>query len=133
MKDGKVRIFRPDVNAHRIQISADASAMEAPPKDLFLEGCRKVISDNIDWVPPYGSGGAMYIRPFLIGSGAQVGLHEADEYKFIIFVNPVGEYYKGGVSPAGMVKALIPYHLDRAATYGSGEQDPSLRGSAVLC
>ncbi|KAI9020444.1 aminotransferase [Hyaloraphidium curvatum] len=120
MKDGKVRIFRPDVNAERIEVSADASAMVAPPKELFLEACRRVIADNIDFVPPYGTGGALYIRPFLFGSGPQVGLHEADEYKFVVFVNPVGDYYKGGVTPAGMAKALIPYHLDRAATYGVG-------------
>ena len=60
--------------------------MVAPTKEIFLEACRRVIEDNRDYVPPYGSGGALYIRPFLIGSGAQVGLHEADEYKFIVFV-----------------------------------------------
>ncbi|KXS14342.1 branched-chain-amino-acid transaminase [Gonapodya prolifera JEL478] len=118
MKDGKVRLFRPDKNAERMQISADAVCMVAPPPSIFLEACRRVISDNIDFVPPYGTGGSLYVRPLLFGSGPQIGLHEADEYTFLVLVIPVGEYYKGGVS--GSVKALIRNKLDRAAPHGTG-------------
>ncbi|KAJ3335783.1 AP-1 complex subunit beta-1 [Gonapodya sp. JEL0774] len=118
MKDGKVRLFRPDKNAERMQISADAVCMVAPPPSLFLEACRRVIIDNLDFVPPYGTGGSLYVRPLLFGSGPQIGLHEADEYTFLVLAIPVGEYYKGGVS--GSVKALIRNKLDRAAPHGTG-------------
>jgi branched-chain amino acid aminotransferase len=118
MRDGKVRVFRPELNAERMQATCEASSMAKVPTELFLEGIKRVIEDNYDFVPPYGSNGALYVRPFVIGSGPQVGLSPSEEYKFMVFVNPVGEYYKGGVSnPA---KAVVLHELDRAAPFGTG-------------
>lgn len=118
MKDGKIRIFRPEVNAERMINSCKAAAMQYPSIELFKKAVRRVVEDNKEYVPPYGSGGTLYIRPFLFGSGPKIGLSPADEYKFIVLVTPVGEYYKGGLSGAG--KALIKYNLDRVAPFGSG-------------
>ncbi|KAJ3070216.1 hypothetical protein HDU98_006734 [Podochytrium sp. JEL0797] len=118
MKDGKIRIFRPELNAQRLQESCKASSMEFPPTEVFLEALRRVVGDNLDFVPPQGTTGSMYIRPFVIGSGPQLGLSPAPEFTFIILVNPVGPYYAGGIgSPA---KALIAHSLDRAAPHGTG-------------
>ncbi|KAI8917624.1 aminotransferase [Powellomyces hirtus] len=118
MKDGKIRVFRPEVNARRMQKSCRAICMAEPPIDLFLEAVRRAVAANVDYVPPYGSNGALYIRPFVFGSGANVGLSPATEYTFMVLVTPVGEYYAGGMgSPT---KALIKHKFDRAATYGTG-------------
>ncbi|KNC96147.1 branched-chain amino acid aminotransferase [Spizellomyces punctatus DAOM BR117] len=119
MKDGKVRVFRPELNARRMIKSCRSLCMAAPPEELFLSAVRRAIEANIDYVPPYGSNGAMYIRPFVFGSGAQVGLSPAKEYIFIVLVIPVGEYYVGGMGAP--TKALIKHKLDRAATYGTGQ------------
>lgn len=118
MKDNKIRVFRPEINAERMIQSAKYSAMQAPSVDLFCEAIKRVVTDNSEYVPPYGTGGTLYIRPFLFGSGPKIGLSPSDEYKFIVLVTPVGEYYKGGLSGAG--KALIKYNLDRVAPFGSG-------------
>ena len=85
---------------------------------MFLDAIYRVVKDNQDYVPPYGKSGSMYIRPFVIGSGPMLGLSAAREYLFIVLVNPVGDYYKGGVS--NPVKALIKWGFDRAAPFGSG-------------
>jgi branched-chain amino acid aminotransferase len=92
--------------------------MEPPPTEIFLEALHRVVSDNLEFVPPLESGGSMYIRPFVFGSGAQIGLWPAKETTFIILVNPVGEFYKGGMGSP--VKALISRDLDRAAPFGTG-------------
>ncbi|KAJ3084212.1 hypothetical protein HDU99_002577 [Rhizoclosmatium hyalinum] len=118
MKDGKIRIFRPELNAQRIQESCKAASMEAPPLPVFLDALRRVVEDNLDFVPPQGSNGSMYIRPFVFGSGPQLGLSPAPEFTFIILVNPVGPYYAGGMGSP--VKALIAHSLDRAAPHGTG-------------
>ncbi|KAI9209925.1 aminotransferase [Polychytrium aggregatum] len=118
MKDGKVRVFRPELNAERLIDSCQTASMPAPSVELFLDAVRKAVEANIEFVPPYGSMGSMYIRPFVFGSGPQIGLHAAEEYTFMIFVNPVGDFYKGGVG--NPVTALIQHSLDRAAPYGSG-------------
>ncbi|KAJ3199066.1 ATP-binding cassette, sub-B (MDR TAP), member 8, partial [Entophlyctis luteolus] len=118
MKDGKVRIFRPELNALRLQASCRACMMEAPSIDIFLEALRRVVNDNLDYVPPQGSTGSMYIRPFVIGTGPQLGLSPASEFQFIILVNPVGPYYAGGMGSP--VRALIAHSLDRAAPHGTG-------------
>ena len=88
------------------------------PTETFLEGLQHVVRDNIEFVPPYGSGGALYIRPLLFGSGPRIGLQPADEYKFLIMVIPVGDYYKGGLSTP--VNGLIISDYDRAAPQGVG-------------
>ncbi|KAJ3156924.1 hypothetical protein HDU86_003459 [Geranomyces michiganensis] len=118
MKDGKIRVFRPEVNARRMQRSCCGICMAEPPVDMFLEGVRRAVEANAEYVPPYGSNGSLYVRPFVFGSGPQVGLSPATEYTFMVFVSPVGEYYAGGMgAPA---KAVIKHKFDRAATHGTG-------------
>jgi branched-chain amino acid aminotransferase len=114
-KDGKVRIFRPELNALRLQKSCHAVSMPSPSVELFIEACEKLVRDNVDWVPPYGSDGSMYLRPFVFGSGAVLGLQASPEYYFMVLGNPVGSYYKGGLTPCN---ALIQYGFDRAAPFG---------------
>lgn len=92
--------------------------MECLPKERFLEAVNEAVRDNIEYVPPYGSGGSLYIRPLLFGSGPRIGVQPADEYTFICLVIPVGDYYKGGLSKP--VNALIIEDYDRAAPQGVG-------------
>lgn len=115
--DGQIRIFRLDENAKRLQLSADMILMEKFPVDLFEEAVKKVVKLNERFVPPYESGASLYIRPLLIGTGPKVGVSPADEYLFIIFVTPVGPYFKGGFQTANMV---IMREFDRAAPQGTG-------------
>jgi branched-chain amino acid aminotransferase len=116
-KDGKIRLFRWEENAKRMISSAKGVIMEPVPFELFREALFKVIHLNRKFVPPYGTGGTLYIRPLLYGSGAEVGVKPATEYTFIIFVTPVGPYFKGGVVPVNM---LISRDVDRAAPHGTG-------------
>jgi branched-chain amino acid aminotransferase len=118
MKDGKIRIFRPDLNAQRLRKSCIATAMQFPTEEMFMKSLETVVLDNHEYIPPYGSNGSLYIRPFVFGSGAKLGLDPSDEYQFIIMVFPVGDYYKGGMGSP--VSALIKYGFDRAAPYGQG-------------
>lgn len=111
-------MFRPDENAKRMQSSCRRVMMPELPTEKFLEGIQAAVKDNIEYVPPYGSGGALYIRPLLFGSGPRIGLQPADEYTFLIMVLPVGDYYKGGLSSP--VDALIVEDFDRAAPQGVG-------------
>lgn len=92
--------------------------MPTVPTNLFLDALVRVVKDNAEYVPPQSSNGSMYIRPFVIGSGGVIGLEPAKEFLFIIAVNPVGDYYKGGMGSA--CKALIQYGFDRAAPNGNG-------------
>jgi branched-chain amino acid aminotransferase len=117
-EDNSVHIFRPDENAKRLQSSCERIMMPFPSKDEFLEACANVVRDNVAYVPPYGSGGALYLRPLLFGSGPRIGLQPADEYTFIIMVIPVGDYYKGGL--AAPVDGMIIRNFDRAAPRGVG-------------
>lgn len=117
-KDGKIRLFRWEENAKRLQDSAKGILMEAPPVDLFKKMLKKVIRKNKRFVPPYGTGASLYIRPVLFGTGAQVGVKPANEYVFIIFVTPVGPYFKEGFKPVSM---LITREYDRAAPLGTGK------------
>jgi len=98
-EDGSVHIFRPDENCARMTNSANRIMMPMLEEATFVEGVSKVVADNRDYVPAYGSGGALYIRPILFGSGARIGLSPADEYTLLIMVIPVGNYYKDGMSP----------------------------------
>lgn len=116
--DGDVYLFRPDENAARMQSSCRRIVMPELPTDVFIDACRRVVQDNMDYVPPYGSNGALYLRPILFGSGARIGLQPAEEYTFLLMVIPVGDYYKGGLTKA--VHGLILEEYDRAAPRGVG-------------
>eukprot|EP00607_Mallomonas_marina_P001027 CAMPEP_0182426340 /NCGR_PEP_ID=MMETSP1167-20130531/12818_1 /TAXON_ID=2988 /ORGANISM="Mallomonas Sp, Strain CCMP3275" /LENGTH=361 /DNA_ID=CAMNT_0024607689 /DNA_START=183 /DNA_END=1268 /DNA_ORIENTATION=- len=116
-KDGKVRLFRPDENAKRCEQSATRICMAPFPQDRFIDMCKEAVRNNIEYVPPYGSNGALYIRPLLFGSGARIGLQPADKYKFLILTIPVGDYYQGGIKA---VKAVVIDDYDRAAPKGVG-------------
>ncbi|MCK9611772.1 MAG: branched-chain amino acid aminotransferase [Bacteroidales bacterium] len=116
-KDGKIRVFRWEENAKRLQRSAAGIMMQAVPLELFKEALEKVIKLNTAYIPPYGTGSSLYIRPLLIGSGAKVGVQPSDEYLFMIFVTPVGPYFKEGFKP---VTAQIIRDYDRAAPLGTG-------------
>ena len=97
-KDGKIRIFRPEANAQRLQSTCNGILMPELPTETFLAAVKKVVKANERFIPPYESGASLYIRPLLIGTGAQVGVHPANEYMFVVFVTPVGPYFKGGFS-----------------------------------
>ncbi len=115
--DGHIRIFRMADNAARLQSTCRGILMPEVPTELFCDMVRKVVTLNERFIPPYESGAALYIRPLLIGTGAQVGVHPADEYMFLIFVTPVGPYFKGGFSAYNFV---IIREFDRAAPLGTG-------------
>jgi branched-chain amino acid aminotransferase len=110
-------MFRPQENARRLISSARRTCMAEVSEELFMEAARRVIRANEAYVPPYGTGGSLYIRPLLIGTGAQIGVAPTKEYTFIVLVVPVGPYYKGGLQP---VKALVYDEYDRAAPLGVG-------------
>lgn len=116
-KDGKVRVFRWDENAKRMNNSAHGVLMQPVPPALFREVMMTAIKKNIGYVPPYGTGSSLYIRPLLIGTGPKVGVSPADEYLFMIFVTPVGPYFKEGFNP---VNVQIIRDYDRAAPLGTG-------------
>ena len=117
-KDGRVVLFRPEENARRMMRTAQRTVMPPVPVEMFVEAAEKVVKANIEYVPPYGTGGSMYIRPLLIGTGPQIGVAPANEYTFIMMVMPVGAYYKGGLKP---VRAVILDDWDRAAPHGLGD------------
>jgi len=116
-KDGKIRVFRMLENARRMQRSAKGIMMAEVPESLFTEAVKKAVLLNERFVPPYESGASLYIRPLLIGTGAQIGVKPADEYLFMIFVMPVGPYFKEGFKPTDLV---IYREYDRAAPLGTG-------------
>lgn len=116
-KDGKIRIFRPWENARRIRESARGILMAEMPEDKFIEMVTKVVELNERFVPPYGSGASLYIRPLEIGMSARVGVKPADEYCFMVLVTPVGPYFKGGFKPTNI---CIMRQYDRVAPCGTG-------------
>ncbi len=116
-KDGKVRIFRMEENAKRLQDSAEGILMQPVPTELFKKAVVRAVELNTDYIPPYESGAALYIRPVLFGSGPKVGVSPSDEYTFIVFVTPVGPYFKEGFKPT---KQMISRQFDRAAPQGTG-------------
>jgi branched-chain amino acid aminotransferase len=116
-KDGKIRLFRWEENAKRFISSANGIIMAPFPAEMFKEAIFKVINLNKKFVPPYGSGATLYIRPLLFGSGAEVGVKPSSEYTFLVFVTPVGPYFKEGIKPVNM---LICRDIDRAAPQGTG-------------
>ncbi len=115
--DGRVRLFRADENGRRLVVSAEYLCMAAPPVEMFLDMVKQVVKANLRFVPPYGTGASLYVRPVLLGSGPQVGVNPACEYLLIIFVTPVGPYYKEGFNP---IRAIIDRDHDRAAPLGTG-------------
>lgn len=116
-KDGSVQLFRPDRNAARLQNTADRLLMPQVPTDKFIAACKQVVKANEDYVPPYGTGATLYLRPLLIGVGDVIGVHPATEYIFTVFAMPVGNYFKGGLQPTNF---LIQDEYDRAAPHGTG-------------
>ncbi len=115
-EDGKIVCFRPDLNAQRMADSCERLKMPVFPVDKFVEAVEKVVAANADFVPPYGSGATLYLRPYMFGSNAVIGVKPATEYQFRIFATPVGPYFKGGVKPL----TLRISDLDRAAPMGTG-------------
>ncbi|GAA2988100.1 branched-chain amino acid aminotransferase [Prevotella corporis] len=115
--DGKVRLFRVEENAARLQRTSRGIVMPEVPTELFVEMAKKVVRLNQEYIPTYESGATLYLRPLLIGTSAQVGVHPAKEYIFLIFVTPVGPYFKGGFSTNPYV---IMRDFDRAAPLGTG-------------
>ena len=115
-EDGRIVTFRPDLNAQRMADSARRLEMPAYPEDKFVEAVEAVVAANADFVPPYGSGATMYLRPYMFGSNQVIGVKPATEYQFRIFATPVGPYFKGGVKPL----TLRVCDLDRAAPRGTG-------------
>jgi branched-chain amino acid aminotransferase len=116
-KDGKIRVFRMEENAKRMQRSSRGIIMAEVPTSLFTEAVKKVVKLNESLVPPFDSGASLYIRPLLIGTGPQIGVKPADEYLFMIMVMPVGPYFKEGFKPTDLV---IYREYDRAAPLGTG-------------
>ncbi|MDR2466563.1 MAG: branched-chain amino acid aminotransferase [Prevotellaceae bacterium] len=116
-KDGRVRIFRWKENHERMNFSARGILVPEVPEAIFEEALRRVIELNADYVPPYGTGASLYIRPLLIGTGARLGVAPADEFLFVIFVSPVGPYFPTGFK---CVDVKLVRDVDRAATLGTG-------------
>ncbi|NOY80867.1 MAG: branched-chain amino acid aminotransferase [Kiritimatiellaeota bacterium] len=116
-RDGKTRLFRPWENARRMARTARRLCMAEVPEELFVEAVRRVTDANREFIPPFGTGGSLYVRPLLFGSGPQLGVSPALEYTFLVFVVPVGAYYKGGLTP---VRAVVLDEYDRAAPRGVG-------------
>ena len=115
-QDGHVVIFRPDMNAERMANSCRRLEMPVYPEDKFVEAVAKTVKVNDAWVPPFGSGASLYIRPYMFGSNPVIGVKPADEYQFRILVTPVGPYFKGGAKPL----TIKVSDFDRAAPHGTG-------------
>ena len=115
-EDGRVVCFRPDLNASRMADSARRLEMPPFPEDRFVQAIVDTVKANIDYVPPYGSGATLYIRPYMFGSNPVIGVKPADEYQFRIFGTPVGPYFKGGAKPI----TIRVSDFDRAAPHGTG-------------
>lgn len=115
-KDGSVQLFRPDRNAARMQTSCERLLMPQVPTDMFVDAVKQVVKANQDYVPPYGTGATLYLRPLMIGVGGNIGVHPAQEYIFTVFAMPVGSYFKGGMTPTNFTTS----NYDRAAHKGTG-------------
>lgn len=115
-EQGKIVTFRPDLNAERLATSCEGLEMPVLPKEMFLEAVKQVVKANASWVPPYGSGATLYLRPYMFGSSSVIGVKPAEEYQFRLFGTPVGPYFKGGAKP---ITVRIS-DRDRAAPHGTG-------------
>ena len=127
-KDGRIVTFRPDLNAERMIESAKRLEIPEFPKERFLEAVDKVVAANKSFVPPYGSGASLYLRPFIFGSSAVIGVKPAKEYQFRIFATPVGPYFKSGIKPI----TLRVSDFDRAAPRGTGHVKAGLNYAMSL-
>lgn len=116
--DGKAQVFRIEQNAQRAMRGAKKLLMEPVPEEMFIDAVFRVVNANRRFIPPYGSGATMYVRPLLMGTGINLGVNPSDEYTFIVFVAPVGPYYKSGFTP---VHLIVEEEVDRAAYYGVGD------------
>ncbi|MCM1338188.1 MAG: branched-chain amino acid aminotransferase [Muribaculaceae bacterium] len=126
--DGHVVVFRPDLNAKRMYDTALRLEMAPFPKDRFLEAVKEVVKANLRFVPPYGTGASLYLRPYMFGSSPVMGVKPADEYQFRIFASPVGPYFKGGAKPI----TLKVSDFDRAAPNGTGHVKAGLNYAMSL-
>ena len=115
-KDGKIVCFRPDLNASRMAMSCERMKMPTFPEEKFIEAVVETVKANAQWVPPYGSGASLYVRPYMFGINPVIGVKPATEYQFRVFVTPVGPYFKGGIKPLRL--RIADY--DRAAPRGTG-------------
>ena len=115
--DGKVRLFRPDENGKRFAATARKLCMAELPVETFVEMCRMVVKANERFVPPYGTGATLYLRPLEIGMGAFLGVHPAKEFMVCVFVSPVGAYFKESIKP---IRVIVNPDYDRAAPHGTG-------------
>ena len=117
-KNGDIQLFRPNRNAARLNDSLNKLLMPEIPEEKFIDACMQVVKANEHYVPPYGTGGTLYLRPFVIGVGDNIGVKPAPEYIFCVFCLPVGAYFKGGMTPCNFMIA----DYDRAAPHGTGGQ-----------
>ena len=127
-KDGRALLFRPDMNAKRMADTAKRLEMPIFPEEKFIEAVIKTVKANIDWVPPYGSGAALYLRPYMFGSAPVIGVKPSTEFQFRIFATPVGPYFKGGTTS---ISLRVP-DFDRAAPRGTGHVKAGLNYAMSL-
>ena len=127
-EDGRIVTFRPDLNASRLADSARRLEMPVFPEERFIEAVEKVVAANAAFVPPYGSGATLYIRPYMFGSNPVIGVKPADEYQFRILCTPVGPYFKGGAKPI----TIRVSDFDRAAPHGTGHIKAGLTSALSL-
>ncbi|QOV18234.1 branched-chain amino acid aminotransferase [Blautia liquoris] len=127
-KDGKIVTFRPELNAARMMDSAERLYMPQFPKERFIDALDQLVKANVDYVPPYGSGATLYIRPYMFGSNPVIGVKPATEFQFRMFCTPVGPYYKGGINPL----SICVSDFDRAAPHGTGNVKAGLNYAMSL-
>ena len=118
-KEGKIQLFRPDRNSARMNESCDKLLMPHVPEEKFIDACMQVVKANEHFVPPYGTGATLYIRPVIMGVGDNIGVKPASEYIFTVFCMPVGPYFSGGLKPCNFI---VQDEFDRAAPHGTGKQ-----------
>ncbi len=126
--DGHIVMFRPDLNAKRMADTAKRLEMAVFPEERFIDAVHKTVEANVSYVPPYGSGAALYVRPYLFGSSAVIGVKPAEEYQFRVFTTPVGPYFKGGAKPI----TIRVCDFDRAAPRGTGHVKAGLNYAMSL-
>lgn len=127
-EDGRIVTFRPDLNAARMADSARRLEMPVFPEERFIDAVIKTVAANKEYVPPFGSGATLYVRPYMFGSNPVIGVKPADEYQFRVFVTPVGPYFKGGVKPL----TICVSDFDRAAPHGTGHVKAGLNYAMSL-
>lgn len=127
-EDGRIVMFRPDLNAQRMANTAKRLEMAVFPEERFLDAVHQTVEANAAYVPPYGSGATLYVRPYLFGSNAVIGVNPADEYQFRVFTTPVGPYFKGGAKPI----TIRVCDFDRAAPHGTGHVKAGLNYAMSL-